>query len=299
MTLRTSLRSMLLLLLLLALGACTPTRGGNRGGSSDDDDAANDDDAADDDDSVANDDDSVANDDDSVANDDDSVGDDDDSVPSTFAETTFSGSLNVTGGGASGTFVVRYWENLDAQILGCAQTINWNGTANFGFSVLAPDCDVCTGSISVNINSVNDVSDPSVNPDDCSETNLSVDAAENWGDRFTHVDGGSAWPAMPLMDLDTAEGLGFQATSGAPLQDTVDGLANSGLELTHIGFVYLSTTIFGAQGFDLGAAGANPPETGADMGAFWTVFKDPNANTWSDPYSLSGDYFLGSFWLLN
>ena len=57
-------------------------------------------------------------------------------------------------------------------------------------------------------------------------------------------------------------------------------------------------SIFGSDGFNLPGAGANPPEAGAPYGAFWTVFIDPTVNTNAQGVDLNGDYFLGSFWLL-
>jgi hypothetical protein len=35
------------------------------------------------------------------------------------------------------------------------------------------------------------------------------------------------------------------------------------------------------------------------LGAFWSIYKDPGLNTFDSPPAMSGDYFLGSFWLLN
>jgi len=305
-----------LLALMLALGmsvtAGCPTTGTDDDDTADDDDDDDDDDGAgeyavttfagtlsvtldaigDDDDSAGDDDDSAGDDDDSAGDDDDSAGDDDDS-----ASTGSSARSEAT---VSGTFIVRYWENLEAQLIGCQQTVSWTGTASFDFGVLAPDCNTCSGNISVDTVSVADVSDSVANPDDCNAELLATRASENWGDLLTNEEGGFAWLEMPLLDVATATSLGLEPTNGSTLADTVDGLAGNGLELTHVGFVDITAnTIFGPDGFGLAAAGANPPEAGAPFGAFWTVFKDPAANPFPAGVELSGDYFLGSFWLLN
>ena len=116
---------------------------------------------------------------------------------------------------------------------------------------------------------------------------------------FQGEDGGGAWLDIPLLDLATATQLLPSPTNGGTLQETVDGLSGNGLQLTHVGFVPTGPgSIFGADGFNLPSAGANPPEAGSPYGAFWTVFIDPTANTNAQGVDLNGDYFLGSFWLL-
>ena len=198
----------------------------------------------------------------------------------------------------TGTFVVRYWQNLDAQLIGCEQTMAWEGTIETGFGVME-DCTVCSGQIVIDPMSVADVSDPAINPDDCSAELLATRASENWGTLFTGEDGGGAWLDIPLLDLATATQLLPSPTNGGTLQETVDGLSGNGLQLTHVGFVPTGPgSIFGADGFDLPGVGANPPEPGAPYGSFWTVFIDPTANTNAQGVDLNGDYFLGSFWLL-
>ena len=221
-------------------------------------------------------------------------------VPNDDDSAASGGATARDGGSVSGTFVVRYWENLDAQLIGCQQTMAWTGTIEWGFGVLSPDCDTCSGTISVDSMSVSDVSDSNANPDDCNAELLATRASEDWGSLLTNEEGGFAWLQMPLVDLATAQGVGLQPTNGGTLAETVDGLAGNGLELTHIGFVDTTdATIFGPSGFNLGSAGANPPEAGAPFGAFWTIFKDPTVNTHPAGIDLNGEYFLGSFWLLN
>lgn len=97
----------------------------------------------------------------------------------------------------------------------------------------------------------------------------------------------------------TAVALGFDPTDGAgdQLVETRTSLAGAGLELTHIGFVLYEGTLFGEDGLDLERLGANAPGGGTGLGAFWYLYKDPEANPTQGPL-MEGDYFLGSFWQL-
>ena len=287
----------LLLLLLFALGtACTPSRGGGRGGSGDDDD---DDATGDDDDATGDDDDATGDDDDATGDDDDATGDDDDAtdppdVPWSAISFT-GGQLDFTGGGASGTWVITYWEDLDAQQVYCQQTLSWNGTANFGVGTVS-DCANCTGLITVNPASVNDVSDPFDGGCDASE----LDTAEsNYGTILgsTDLGGGGDFLSIATMDYDTADATNqaLTANGGTTLADVADSYGQSNLELTHLGFLQASSTSFLlGVGFDTVAGGTG---SGEDWYYFWAFGVDPNTNPQSGA-GMTGTFFPSSIWVL-
>ena len=243
--------------------------------------------AEDDDDSAGDDDDSAGDDDDSAGDDDDSAGDDDDSASPADVP-------------IEGAFVITYEDINPFSTLLCEQTLSWSGEARFGLGVLDPTCARCIGTLSLAPLSVLDVSDPLSEPPGCSgEVLQDVLGLPDWGARFTGPEGGNPWLEVPLLDLETAETLGFNPEDGWPLSAWVELLAADGLALTHIGFVGVSGTLFGPTDLDVPAAGGNAPDPSDDVVAFWYLTRPLGSVPPSTADPFEGTYGLGSFWKFN
>jgi len=282
-----------------------PASGSNDDDFGDDDDAvANDDDASDDDDGAfayesvtlrgdllaiqeGDDDDDVADDDDSAAA--GSPGDDDDSATGNTARDEAR---------VEGTFVLDYWRNIDAQLRECEQTIAWTGTVEFASSAVST-CAGCTGVLTIDSASVEDVSNRAVEPAACDPADLAV-VGRDLGQLLTASGPGAAgggFLQLALMDTATAIGLGVQPSQsgGLDLQSQAEQIAATGNLMTHVGFVSSAGgTFFDEINFDKVAGASGTSET---WSAFWFVFRPSSQGTALET-DLSGAYQLGSFWIL-
>ena len=200
----------------------------------------------------------------------------------------------------TGAYAITYWRNFDEGVVECIQTLGWEGTADFGPYVLSPSCGACTGVVTIDPDSVQDISNPQANPDECDPAILAA-AGADLGLHLTSPQaqgGGDSFLQMALIDIPSAQSLGLTLTAdGDPTtQEAIDQLAAVGATLTHYG--YLSThpgSFFGENGLG-GVAGASGIDE--DFHAFWQIFTRDTENTWTpDAGAPSGSFEYGSIWI--
>ncbi len=192
--------------------------------------------------------------------DDDDAGDDDDTYvndPScSFDEVTMTVDYDVTTVGegddvrrlVTGTYGFHYWEDIREGVPLCDQRIAFEGEAWFGPGSLvgragAPDCERCSGYLTLDPASIVETTDPAANPDDCDAADLEI-AVNNWGvllttpvSPTTHGD----FLQMALLDAATQEEhdvklrIDEESTGAAALREK---WAEAGLVYTHAGYVH-------------------------------------------------------------
>ena len=217
--------------------------------------------------------------------DDDSAGDDDDSAASLDGAAP-----------ASGVLVTRYWSDWDGEALICEQHVAFEADV---LSDGAPDCDTCTGFLQIQASSVDDISNPVIDPDHCGAEDLEAMDA-NFGVallRPAGVGGLGDFISIALMDAEVAieDGLVFAPDEGLSYAEQADSLAEQGVVLTHGG--YLRSTPDGlVEGAGIDQIAGSPAD-GDDWFAFWRFFRDPDQNSHEGP-DMQGRYAGQSVWIV-
>ncbi|MBN95320.1 MAG: hypothetical protein CL928_14845 [Deltaproteobacteria bacterium] len=201
----------------------------------------------------------------------------------------------------------------------CDQRIDATGEAVFGPD-LVPDagCNNCTGYITMDPTTVNDVSDPGSNPTDCDPLELNDlgfqlldpqggEPVDVFNSSFgMHVltplaEGGVGdFLSMALVDADAMHTLGLYLAQGvgasppgfsaADMQATLDV---DGLELSHAGYVDNVTGSYADHtGLNEMAASAGGSSTWL---GFWQISRDPAENT-HDAADMNGVYGGQMIW---
>ena len=287
----------LLAALLSATVGCD-TRG--RGGSGDDDSTGDDDD----DTTPVGDDDTTPVGDDDTSGDDDStpVGDDDSTTPD-FAPAGLSFELSLTanpglGGnvGILANFTVRYWEDLANGVLLCNQRMDVKGSATFGYGVMGTDCGSCTGHISFEQSTAQDVSNPAIDPDDCDSAVLAA-ANKDYGTYLLTSISNSGlgdFLDLALLDADSVDQLGIEYTDNSDFTtaDLISQIEGQGATFTHFAAVEAVTNSLS----QLSALGTVAEPIGSTLWYpyFWFgVDPSQNPNTGME---MDGDYFGQAMW---
>ena len=196
----------------------------------------------------------------------------------------------------SGTYRVTYWDNLDANVITCQQTITWEGVVAEGFGVLGADCAGCSAVIDIPEDGWTDISDPTVDPNACDADELRAEQIETGRLLMTPAETEStqSFLQIALIDIAAAQALGLQLTQDGELtlEDMVTQFDDADRLLTHVG--YISTTEGALAGLS-GVAGASGE--GEPYAAMWLVSRDPATNPETSP-ALVGAHAMGSIWVL-
>ena len=269
------------LLILLLLAACEgPQR-------NPDDDTTDDDDTADDDDVV---------DDDDGADDDDAVDDDDATGPSGDVVLAFAFELEVEDGDSSGVLRVDFVDPAAGELV-CRQRLQFAGTASFGPG-LVDGCAACTGVLSIDPDSVLDLTNPAVDAEDC-DPNWILGSQLNYGGGMLtpRADGGFGdLLTIGLIDLDRFEALDlFVDRAGeydaAALRAVFDA---AGTSIAQIGYLQdVAGSVAAGTGIAAVAETAGPG--GDDWLAAWQIYRSPAVNSY-DGLDLRGAYLGRMLW---
>ncbi|GEM_PF-2728411 len=183
----------------------------------------------------------------------------------------------------TGSYGFHYWEDIRAGVPLCDQSMAFEGEAWFGEGSLmgrvgAPDCERCTGFLSLDAASIVDTTDPVGDPDDCDAADLEV-AVNDWGmllttpvSATTHGD----FLQMALLDAATQAAHDVKLridedSTGAPA--LTEKWAEAGLVYTHAGYVhaYQGSLAITACTFLLSAT----PEPDSAYLSAWEITRPP------------------------
>ncbi len=197
----------------------------------------------------------------------------------------------------SGNYRVIYWNDLNANLVECRQTMQWTGVLSTGFGVLAPDCAACAGVIDIPEDGWEDISNPDVEPDACDSEQLEVEQVELGSFLMTpaEANGGESFLQLALIDVATAGVLGLEVTVDADpsLEELDTQLDDAGLLLSHIGYVSTAPESW-LTGLS-GVAGASGEDE--EFAAMWLVYRQPDVNPETSS-ALMGAHVLGSIWIV-
>lgn len=245
----------------------------------------------------------------------DDVDDDDDHLindPSCgFDEVTMTVDFDVQTSGegddavhqVTGTYGFQYWEDIEAGVPLCTQTMTFEGEAWFGEGTLvgragAADCERCSGYLQVDPGKIVETTNPETNPDDCTGEDLEI-AVNDWGMLLTTPVSPTTngdFLQMALLDADTqaANGLHLRldepSTSASALGEK---WSDSGLIYTHAGYVhaYQGSLAITACTFLLSAT----PEPDSAYLSAWEITRPPEAIVEGSPEgAYSGIAFFSS-----
>jgi hypothetical protein len=141
----------------------------------------------------------------------------------------------------------------------CTQRFQLTGTSQSGAGVLSPDCNACTARADFDLSSAVEVTDSSVNPDDCTPYQLVVSEL-HLGYVGTGESGQQGLASMGLIDIASVSGDG---QSGQSLEETQDFYSGFGFTLSHLVYLPHRSDNFWAQ-WGL-AEVLSPVESGSDF----------------------------------
>jgi hypothetical protein len=266
------------LMLLLLLSACAPTQRSN------DDDDANDDDAV--------------NDDDDASNDDDAVDDDDASGPSGDTHLTFEMEFDVVGGDLDGVLSISFADN--AGDLTCRQRLLFDGSVAFGAGLIT-DCPGCTGVLTIDPESVLDLTNPAVDSEDCDPAWI-VSSQLNYGVGMLtprDQDGFGDLLSIGLIDIERFAGLGLFVDQAQEYDAPalISAFQDGGTAIAQIGYLADEVgSVTNGTGFGAVAEGAGP---GGDAWlAAWQIYRNPAVNPYTG-LDMEGQYLGRMLWNVN
>ena len=252
-------------------------------------------------------------DDTSVGDDDDtSVGDDDDtSGGSTLDLEALTFAMEITasqtslGTGLAATFIFSYWEtyNETSQTLMCNQRVEIEGTATFAADVMANDgCTNCTGRLLFDESTRQDVSDPTIQPDDCDLATLQAGQSD-FGTTMLTPTGDTGYGDfldIPLIDAGSYATLGLEASQDGANPYDAAGISTSlsglSLEFTHVGYTSNAAgTLSDSSG--LATVAEDAGAGGAGYFAYFMIGKVTGNTTVGS--GMDGDYIAQPIWLVN